>query len=186
MTVNTLPNAFARSSSPAAGGPRLYLREDELDLGVSLILKSGDLLKAATEVQRQQQGLSWAEARCLCELLGHALPVLKLAGELGLSKQAMLKVLDGLESRAFLTRTEDTRDGRRKIVELTSAGASVATELALTMRSRLAAAYRLAGSEAVAGCDKVLTTLTETPASPNSRAQAPGLTSAPAKPNRAR
>lgn len=163
MTVNTLPNAFARSSSPAAGGPRLYLREDELDLGVSLIFKAGDLLKAATEALRQQHQVSWVEARCLCELLGHPLPVLKLAAELGLSKQAMLKTLDALESRAWLHRAEDSRDGRRKIVHLTAQGAAVATELALAMRSCLAAAYRVAGSEAVAGCDKVLSTLIGSP-----------------------
>ena len=163
MTVNTLPNAFARSSSPAAGGPRLYLREDELDLGVSLIFKAGDLLKAATEALRQQHHVSWVEARCLCELLGHPFPVLKLAAELGLSKQAMLKTLDALESRAWLHRAEDSRDGRRKIVHLTAQGAAVATELALAMRSCLAAAYRVAGSEAVAGCDKVLSTLIGSP-----------------------
>lgn len=178
MTVNTLPNAFARSSSPAAGGPRLYLREDELDLGVSLIFKAGDLLKAATEGHRLQHELSWAEARCLCELLGHPLPVLKLAAELGLSKQAMLKTLDGLERRAWLMRAEDSRDGRRKIVHLTAEGATIATELALAMRSRLAAAYRLAGSEAVAGCDKVLSTLTDSSAVPASTTPNP-------KPNRA-
>ncbi|AMS29627.1 hypothetical protein AEM38_09480 [Hyphomonadaceae bacterium UKL13-1] len=183
MTVNTLPNAFARSSSAAAGGPRLYLREDELDLGVSLIFKAGDLLKAATEAQRQQHDLSWAEARCLCELLGHPLPVLKLAAELGLSKQAMLKTLDGLEGRAWLNRTEDSRDARRKIVHLTAQGAAVATELALAMRTRLAAAYRLAGSEAVAGCDKVLSTLTESTATQTANAPA-SATSSP-KPNRA-
>ncbi|MFN7498768.1 MAG: MarR family winged helix-turn-helix transcriptional regulator [Hyphomonadaceae bacterium] len=183
MTVNTLPNAFSRSSSPAAGGPRLYLREDELDLGVSLVFKAGDLLKAATEGQRQQHDLSWAEARCLCELLGHPLPVLKLAAELGISKQAILKTLDGLEGRAWLVRTEDSRDGRRKIVHLTSDGAAVATDLALAMRTRLAAAYRLAGSEAVAGCDKVLTTLTESPVAQTAatRASAPSNS----KPNRA-
>lgn len=183
MTVNTLPNALARSSSPAGGGPRLYLREDELDLGVSLIFKAGDVLKAATEEQRLRYRVSWTEARCLCELLGHPLPVLKLAAELGLSKQAMLKTLDGLEARAWLNRTEDSRDGRRKIVHLTAQGAAVATELALAMRSRLAAAYRVAGSEAVAGCDKVLSTLTELPAGLDS--SAPARAALTPKPNRA-
>ncbi|WP_085340794.1 MarR family winged helix-turn-helix transcriptional regulator [Aquidulcibacter paucihalophilus] len=163
MTVNTLPNAFARSSSPAAGGPRLYLREDELDLGVALIFKSADLLKIATDEQRQRHQITWVEARCLCELLSHPLPVLKLAAEIGLGKQTMLKTLDGLEGRAWLQRTEDPHDGRRRIVQLTAQGTNIATELALAMRTRLAAAYRLAGSEAVAGCDKVLSTLTETP-----------------------
>jgi DNA-binding MarR family transcriptional regulator len=184
MTVNTLPNALARSSSPAAGGPRLYLREDELDLGVSLIFKAGDLLKSATEEQRRIHQLSWAQARCLCELLGHALPVLKLAAELGLSKQAMLKTLDGLEARAWLNRTGDSRDGRRKIVHLSDQGSAVATELALAMRTRLAAAYRVAGSEAVAGCDKVLSTLTESPSGQVSPAPA-GAVLTP-KPDRAR
>lgn len=183
MTVNTLPNAFARSSSPAAGGPRLYLREDELDLGVSLIFKAGDLLKAATQEQRQQHHVSWADVRCLCELLGNPLPVLKLAAELGLSKQAMLKTLDGLESRVWLSRTEDARDGRRKIVHLTAQGASVATEFALAMRTLLAGAYRVAGSEAVAGCDKVLSALTESSAGP--AASAPTGAALAPKPNRA-
>lgn len=183
MTVNTLPNAFARSSSPAAGGPRLYLREDELDLGVSLIFKAGDFLKAATEELRQHHQISWAEARCLCELLGHPMPVLKLASELGLSKQTMLKTLDALQARALLTRSDDSRDGRRKIVNLTPEGTGVATELALAMRMRLAQAYRLAGSEAVAGCDKVLSTLTESPTGLG--AAAPSTPPLKPKPNRA-
>ncbi|MFM1976399.1 MAG: hypothetical protein RL145_1245, partial [Pseudomonadota bacterium] len=78
----------------------------------------------------------------------------------------------------WLMRAEDSRDGRRKIVHLTAEGATIATELALAMRSRLAAAYRLAGSEAVAGCDKVLSTLTDSSAVPASTTPNP-------KPNRA-
>jgi DNA-binding MarR family transcriptional regulator len=108
---------------------------------------------------------------------------LKLAAELGLSKQAMLKTLDGLESRVWLSRTEDARDGRRKIVHLTAQGASVATEFALAMRTLLAGAYRVAGSEAVAGCDKVLSTLTESSAGP--AASAPTGAALAPKPNRA-
>ncbi len=95
----------------------------------------------------------------------------------------MLKTLDGLESRTWLSRTEDSRDGRRKIVHLTAQGAAVATEFALAMRTRLAGAYRVAGSEAVAGCDKVLSTLTESSAGSTLSAQS-GAVLAP-KPNRA-
>lgn len=162
MTVNTLPNAFARSSSPATAGPRLYLREDALDQGVARVLRAGDRLKAVTEDVRRQHDLSWSEARCLCELLGAAQPVMVLANALGLSKQAMLKTLDALESRALLVRTQDTRDARRRLVSLTAHGTLLSTELASILRTCLANAYRIAGSEAVAGCDQVLTTLTET------------------------
>lgn len=163
MTVNSSPSTFTRSGNPAPGSPRLYLREDELDSGVSLILDAGQMLKSATLSQREAFGLAWTEARCLWEVLGQPRPVLALAAALGLTKQTMIKTLEGLEGRGLILRTNDPQDGRRKRVILTKDGEVMAQELALAMRACLAQAYKTAGSEAVAGCDKVLTLLNQAP-----------------------
>ncbi|GIU67500.1 winged helix DNA-binding protein [Candidatus Phycosocius spiralis] len=162
MTVNSSLGTFTRSSNAAAGTPRLYLREDELDNGVSMILGAAQKLKSATSAQRKAFGLTWSETRCLLQAMGQSIPVLVMATALDLTKQTILKTLEALEGRGLILRTNDTQDGRRKLVTLTQEGLVLAQDLALALRVCLAGAYKGAGSEAVAGCDKVLTILTQT------------------------
>jgi len=53
-----------------------------------------------------------------------------LAGHARVTKGAMTRLLDGLESRGFVERHQDPDDGRRSLIELTTTGAKEAKRLA--------------------------------------------------------
>jgi DNA-binding MarR family transcriptional regulator len=141
------------------GSARLYLREDELDIGVANILDAASAIKRATEAKRHELGLSWADGRVLSACGRSPQPVLSLARRLAVTKQALAKTLDGLEKQGLILRDTDPRDARKRIVRLTPAGTRIEHELGALARTKLAAAYRMAGGDAVAGSDSVLRAL---------------------------
>jgi DNA-binding MarR family transcriptional regulator len=53
-----------------------------------------------------------------------------LASHARVTKGAMTRLLDGLESRGFVERHQDPNDGRRSLIELTAAGTKEARRLA--------------------------------------------------------
>jgi DNA-binding MarR family transcriptional regulator len=156
MTVNTPRQNFARPAPPIVSGQRLYLREDELDAGLSLILQAGHVLKARTRESRDKHGLNWSQARALMCLLRAPQGVLALSAQLGTTKQATIKTIEELTVRGCVTRHDDPRDGRRRTIILTPDGETIARDLGVSMRALLAKAYRKTGGDAVAGCDAVL------------------------------
>jgi DNA-binding MarR family transcriptional regulator len=159
MTVNTHRPNFLRPAPIVGSGQRLYLREDELDAGVALILEAGHALKARTLASREKHNLNWTEARALTSLLHVPQGVLALSASLDITKQAAIKTTQALEVRSLIMRAEDPRDGRRKTLKLTPVGDEMARDLSAAMRTLLASAYRQAGNDAVAGCDTVLTAI---------------------------
>jgi DNA-binding MarR family transcriptional regulator len=156
MTVNTSRPNFVRPLPNPLSGQRLYLREDELDAGVNMILEAANLIKATTLSVRTHYDLTWTGANTLALLLQGPQGVAGLAISLGLTKQATIKTAEDLEVRGLLTRTADPRDGRRRPLALTQAGEAMARDIVGAMRGLLAKAYRQAGGDAVAGCDAVL------------------------------
>ena len=60
----------------------------------------------------------------------------ELAGLLGVSKQAAIKVVDEMEARGFLTRATDAGDRRVKLLQLTAKGRKV-------RRAALAASHKM-------------------------------------------
>jgi DNA-binding MarR family transcriptional regulator len=156
MTVNTQRPNFLRPTPAPVSGQRLYLREDELDAGVAMVLEAGHALKAMTQAAREKHDLNWTEARALTALLRAKHGVLSLSTSLDITKQAAIKTAEALENRHLISRGDDPRDGRRKTLTLTVLGEEMARDLSTAMRALLAKAYRQAGGEAVAGCDAVL------------------------------
>ena len=156
MTVNTQRPNFSRPTLTPLTGQRLYLREEELDAGLAMILEAGHALKAATQMARDAHDVNWTQARALTALLRQPQGVLALSVRLDITKQAAIKTVEELETRSLITRATDARDGRRRTITLTATGDVIARDISTAMRSLLAKAYRQAGGEAVAGCDAVL------------------------------
>ena len=159
MTVNTQRPNFLRPAAAPVSGQRLYLREDELDAGLAMILEAGHVLKAHTLGEREKHGLNWTQARALTTILQAPQGVLAVSIRLDITKQSAIKTIEELEQRNLVTRGNDPHDGRRRTINLTPTGETIARELSTAMRSLLAKAYRQAGGDAVAGCDAVLTAI---------------------------
>jgi DNA-binding MarR family transcriptional regulator len=159
MTVNTQRPNFVRPAPSPVSGQRLYLREEELDAGLALILEAGFALKACTLTLRQAHDLNWTEARALASVLTQPQGVLALSVRLDITKQTAIKIVEALESRGFVKRGNDPHDGRKRLINLTPEGEAIARDVGGAMRNLMAKAYRQAGGEAVAGCDAVLTAI---------------------------
>jgi DNA-binding MarR family transcriptional regulator len=90
-----------------------------------MMLKAFRALDTELQTDLQDRGIeelrpSQASALLLIERSGTRLS--DLAQEAGISKQAMMQVLDELESIGAVRRTQDPKDARAKIVKLTARG----------------------------------------------------------------
>jgi DNA-binding MarR family transcriptional regulator len=74
--------------------------------------------------------VSVAQCVVLQMLLEGTWDVSTLASRACVTKGAMTRLLDGLESRGFVERRQDPGDGRRWLIELTAAGTDEARRLA--------------------------------------------------------
>jgi len=82
-------------------------------------------------------GLSLGRAKVLMRLAAHGpMNQATLAGLLGFAPRSVTETIDGLERDGLVTRTEDPRDRRARIVELTDAGRDAA-EVATAVRSKI-------------------------------------------------
>ena len=157
-------NPIRTPSSAQPGLTRLYLRDEELVAGIAAFFDVEARLKAAGDAARAAENLTWAQVRALLALAQAPDTVMGLAFRLSVTKQALTRTLEELEARGLVARTADPRDRRRRQTSLTAAGSQLLMSLTAPMRQTLAAAYRAAGGEAVAGCDRVVAALVRLPA----------------------
>ena len=81
-------------------------------------------------------GLSLGRAKVLLRLDSHGpMNQATLAGLLGFAPRSVTETVDGLERDGLVTRTEDPRDRRARIVALTASGRD-ALEAAMTVRNK--------------------------------------------------
>ncbi|MEY4575553.1 MAG: hypothetical protein RL701_256 [Pseudomonadota bacterium] len=79
----------------------------------------------------EEQGVSLSEWVALRQLYGAGrVSPAKLIDSLGMTKGAISKVLDRLETKALVRRVSDPSDGRAQFVELTRAGRTLVPRLA--------------------------------------------------------
>jgi len=73
-------------------------------------------------LDRGAAGLSPGHASALIIIDRGGTRLTDLAGRAGITKQAMMQVVDDLESGGYVRRQPDTRDARAKVVKLTAKG----------------------------------------------------------------
>lgn len=156
-------NPFTAISPDSEIYSRLFLRDEELQIGLAAIFEAASKLKSQSQTMRDKLGLTWAEAKVLIALGAKADSILNLALRLDVTKQALTKTLRTLEQKGYLERKTDRRDKRRQLMSLTSHGEEIKSELGRDMRALLTRAYRLSGADAVYGCDQVLWAILKIP-----------------------
>ena len=156
-------NPFTAISPDSENYSRLFLRDEELQIGLAAIFEAAAKLKNQSQTNRERLGFNWSDAKVLVALGAKPDSVLNLALRLDVTKQALTKTLRTLEQNGLLARQTDRRDKRRQILNLTELGKEKNSELGQDMRALLTRAYRQSGAEAVYGSDQVLWALLETP-----------------------
>jgi DNA-binding MarR family transcriptional regulator len=96
------------------------------DQGLSrLLLEAFRVLDTEVEAaleDRGSSGLSPGHASGLLLIDRGGTRLTDLAGRAGITKQAMMQVIDDLEGRGFVRRQPDANDARAKVVKLTARG----------------------------------------------------------------
>ena len=136
---------------------RLFLRDEELDHGVALILSAQRHLKAAVSQVRRQVGLSESELELLLAM--RAKPgqtVGWLRGHLFMSVPTFARILGRLDKRDLIRKQRGVSDSRQRQLYLSDAGEKMITPIADVLRSQLREAYKMAGVESVAGARATL------------------------------
>ena len=146
-----------------AADTRLYLRDEELDRGVGLILTSERALTAAAEHGRKAAELSRSELRALMAIRHRpGLDVTGLRARLSTTVPTCARLLAGLDARGLILReTAGGGDRRRRKLTLSPEGEALVEPIAEAMRSALREAYRKAGAESVAGARALLEAFAE-------------------------
>jgi len=140
--------------------PRLFLRDEELDYGIALLLSGERVL------MRQSGDLATAEAmpplaaRVLIAIrFQSGQTVSALRGRLDATTPTLARILGDLDQRGLIERRVSRADARKRALYLTTEGKRMTDPAAIAMRDTLRDAYRRAGANAVAGARAVLEAL---------------------------
>jgi DNA-binding MarR family transcriptional regulator len=141
---------------------RLILRDEELDLGLELMLLAETALWTAVDAVLDADPIKlgrshWRAAFFLRRRPGAG--VQDIAQLTGLSKQAASKTLGELEKAGLTERQPGDLDGRRRPTALTDAGRAFEARVSERLRAQIGRAYRTGGLDGVAGGRRILAAL---------------------------
>lgn len=156
-----MPDVNQMRASAPGFEPRLFLRDEELDYGIALVL-AGEraLLKGAGDLAGLFD-IPPLSARTLIALRfqpGQTVGCLR--DHLGATVPTFARIVGDLSRRGLIEKRKSDRDGRARALYLTHEGKRATDPAAIAMRDTLREAYRKAGVSAVAGARAVLEALT--------------------------
>ena len=141
--------------------PRLFLRDEELDYGIALLL-AGEraLMKAAGEIARTFDMPTLAARTLITMRFQPGETVNHLRTQLDATTPTFARIIADLEKQGLIERRQSEQGDRRtRQLFLSHEGKRVTDPAAIDMRNRLRQAYRAAGSGAVGGVRAVLEAL---------------------------
>ncbi|MFA7439934.1 MAG: MarR family transcriptional regulator [Sphingomonadaceae bacterium] len=155
-----MPEISSKPSSVPGRASPLFLRESEIRHGVELLYFGYSHLVSSADSLLAQHKLGRAHHRALHFIARRpGLPVFELLRLLGITKQALSRILIDLVRENFVLQKVGTSDRRQRRLHLTPAGAELEAALFALLRNHMAAAYAQAGQEAVTGFWAVLSGL---------------------------
>lgn len=147
-----------------AGVNHLFLRDEELRTGMELLFFAYREFTREPDDILDRLGLGRAHHRVIYFVGRHpGITVSGLMALLKITKQSLSRVLGELLRQDYVIQTPGAEDRRQRLLTLTDRGVALERQLSETQRRRIAAAYRLAGAEAVQGFRKVMLGLLDEP-----------------------
>src|SRR5215471_11267661 len=131
--------------------------EDEVRQGIELLFFAYRDFTAEPDAILARYAFGRAHHRVIHFVGRHPkMTVGELLGILRITKQSLNRVLGQLVRQGFVIRCPGARDRRQRLLELTIKGRELERELSAPQRTRIANAYRQAGTQAVKGFREVL------------------------------
>ena len=157
--------------APRSTGSPLFLRDEELKLGVDLMLFAMRDLNTGGDDLLRHAALGRAHGRALY-MIGRrpGLSVTDLLSLLRVTKQSLNRVLGDLLKQAYVEQRPSAQDRRKRLLYLTEKGQALHNALWEAQRGRIAKAFREAGPDGVAGFRKVLSGLVDANRIPHAEA----------------
>lgn len=157
MSCLPIPVIYVNMTDVKSLMPTLFLREDELRRAVELLFFAYRDFTAEADEALERHGLGRAHHRAL-HFIGRrpGITVGDLLAILKITKQSLSRVLNTLVEQGYVTAAVGKTDRRQRHLSLTGKGTALLRELQGLQHARIAAAYRQAGPQAVAGFWKVL------------------------------
>ncbi len=141
--------------------PRLFLREDELDNGIALLLASERTINEVLRGAQESAGLNASSLKLLITIrFSPGLTVSELRDLTGSTTPTLARLLGELDKLDLIVKTQGGRDARRRRLTVSQAGEALLHPIVEKLRAALREAYRVAGANAVAGTRAVLEALT--------------------------
>jgi DNA-binding MarR family transcriptional regulator len=162
--MSSCTGGFAMGHTMLVRNP-LFLRDEELESHLELLLLAERELAALTETARDQSGIDETDFRILYCVQRHPRTTpAELQGVLGLPKQSLSRHVRDLIAGGMLRYETDRSDRRKRPLLVTEAGAALLAGLGEINKRRLRRAFMNAGPEAVHGFERVLSELIHGPA----------------------
>ncbi|WP_420861981.1 MarR family winged helix-turn-helix transcriptional regulator [Algirhabdus cladophorae] len=148
---------MAEQNSPPSGETLLFLTDEQLRKGIEAMFFAYRGFTA--DPDRILSELAYGRAHHRAVHFIHRSPgttVNNLLSILGVTKQSLNRVLRSLVDDGLVESRVGTQDKRERHLHLTEAGRALETKLSQAQRTRMRAAYRAAGPDAVQGFRQVL------------------------------
>lgn len=141
--------------------PRLFLREEELDHGIALLLASERAVADALRSGQDTTGLNMPALRLMMTIrFQPGLTVSELRALTGATTPTLARLLGELDKRDLVIKKPGGRDARRRRLSLSESGDALINPVVTALRTSVRDAYRDAGAQAVAGTRAVLEAFT--------------------------
>lgn len=154
--------ADPKTSDLKSGPNPLFLREEELRQAIELLFFAYRDFTGDADRILADYDFGRAHHRAIYFIGRHpGITMTELLAILRITKQSLSRVLSELLKADYVRQTPGKSDRRQKNLQLTDKGRALEQRLTETQKARIAAAYRAAGADAVAGFRAVLSGIME-------------------------
>ena len=132
--------------------PRLFLRDEELDRALNLLLNTNFVLSETSMLAQTKSGLDRNSFTLL--LLLRSTPRIGVTDArkiLGLTQPTFARLMAKLEKNSLISKISGKKDGRKRLLSLSKQGEAVIAPATQAMRDAIRRAWRSVGPETVAG-----------------------------------
>jgi len=145
----------------------LFLREEELDRSLELLLLVGIEMAAPAQAQLGRDRLTYTDFLVLFLVRRHpGITLAELCRRLAASKQNLSRHVRGLIERGLLARTSAEDDRRKQLLRVTETAEKRLDHVTGLQKRLLRRAFRRVGANAVEGFRHVALELVQTPGRP--------------------
>ena len=148
--MNFQDNRLATNARVA--DPRLFLRDEELDRALNLLLNTNFVLSETSMLAQTKSGLDRNSFTLL--LLLRSTPRIGVTDArkiLGLTQPTFARLMAKLEKNSLISKISGKKNGRKRLLSLSKQGEAVIAPATKAMRDAIRRAWRSVGPETVAG-----------------------------------